>query len=174
MYRFHGPVDLGGMMLKAVYVETSVISYLTARPGRDLVAAAHQHLTREWWDTVRSRFELFISPLVLEEAGRGNEDAAARRLSVVADLPLLRVTDESRELAEKLIAPEALPPSAQDDAAHIALAAVHRMDLLVTWNCRHIDNAETKPAVRSICAVEGYICPEICTPEELLGGRTDG
>lgn len=159
--------------MKAVYVETSVLSYLAARPSRDLLAAAHQQVTRDWWDSVRGRFELFISPLVVEEARRGNEEAAARRVEAMMGLPSLELVPEAFELAAELIEGGALPPSAQDDAAHVAVAAIHGMDYLLTWNCRHIDNAETKPLMRSICAVQGYTCPEICTPEELMGERED-
>ncbi len=156
--------------MKTVYIETSVISYLTAHLSRDLLTAAHQQITREWWDKHRLRFELFISLLVEEEAKRGDREAASRRVGVIADLPRLEIVEEAYALAKDLIAAGALPPSAQDDAAHIALAAVHNMDYLLTWNCRHIDNAENKPLVRSVCAAHGYTCPEICTPEELMGG----
>ena len=156
--------------MKTVYIETSVISYLTAHLSRDLLTTAHQQITREWWDKHRLRFELFISLLVEEEAKRGDREAASRRVGVIADLPRLEIVEEAYALAKDLIAAGALPPSAQDDAAHIALAAVHNMDYLLTWNCRHIDNAENKPLVRSVCAAHGYTCPEICTPEELMGG----
>lgn len=156
--------------MKTVYIETSVISYLTAHLSRDLLTTAHQQITREWWDKHRLRFELFISLLVEEEAKRGDKEAASRRVGVIADLPRLEIVEEAYALAKDLIAAGALAPSAQDDAAHIALAAVHNMDYLLTWNCRHIDNAENKPLVRSVCAAHGYTCPEICTPEELMGG----
>lgn len=156
--------------MKAVYVETSILSYLTARPSRDLLAAAHQQITREWWDNHRTRFDIFVSPLVVEESKRGDQDAASRRVVAIEGLQVLEVVEEAYELASALIREGALPPSAQDDAAHIALAAVHGMDYLLTWNCRHIGNAETKPVIRSVCARNGYTCPEICTPEELMGG----
>lgn len=156
--------------MKSVYVETSIISYLTARPSRDLLAAAHQQVTRAWWDEHRNRFELFVSPLVEVEAKRGDPDAARRRMEALGNLPVLEVVDQAYDLASALISGGALPAVAQDDATHIALAAVHNMDYLLTWNCRHIDNAETKPIVRSLCAALGYACPEICTPEELMGG----
>lgn len=160
--------------MKTVYVETSILSYLTARPTRDLMAAARQQITRDWWDTHRMRFDLFVSPLVDQEAKRGDPDAARRRVEALGNLPALEVVDEAYDLAAALIAEGALPPSAEDDAAHIALAAVHGMDYLLTWNCRHIDNAETKPIVRSVCIAHGYSCPEICTPEELMGDQDEG
>jgi len=159
--------------MKSIYIETSVISYLTARPSRDLLAAAHQQVTREWWDHHRRRFEQFISPMVLEEAACGDPEAAARRLAALDGFSVLEPTSSAAELVEILIADGALPSVARDDATHVAIATVHCMDYLITWNCRHIDNAETKPLIRSVCAIHGYTCPEICTPEELMGGVPD-
>jgi predicted nucleic acid-binding protein len=158
--------------MASVYIETSVISYLTGRPSSALLAAAHQQVTREWWDYHRHRFEQFISPLVIDEASRGDPDAAARRLSALDEFAVLDPTESAAELVDILISEGALPSVARDDATHVAIAAVHRMDYLVTWNCRHIDNAEAKPLIRSVCAVHGYTCPEICTPEELMGGAS--
>ena len=160
--------------MKSVYVETSILSYLTARPTRDLLAAARQQVTSEWWDTCRARFELFVSPLVDQEARRGDPDAARRRIEAIGNLPALEIVEAVYDLAAALIAEGALPPLAEDDAIHIALAAVHGMDYLLTWNCRHIDNAETKPIVRTVCANRGYTCPEIRTPEELMGDQDEG
>ncbi|MEI6147525.1 MAG: type II toxin-antitoxin system VapC family toxin [bacterium] len=160
--------------MKTVYVETSILSYLTARPSRDLLAAAHQQVTRDWWEVRRARFEVFISPLVEQEARRGDPAAAQRRVDVLRGLVMLEVVEEAYDLAAALISEGALPPAAEDDATHIALAAVHGIDYLLTWNCRHIDNAEIKPVARSICATRGYICPEICTPEELMGDADEG
>lgn len=160
--------------MKTVYVETSVLSYLTARPTRDVIAAARQQVTFEWWNTCRTRFLVFVSPLVDQEARRGDPDAARRRVEALADLPTLETVEDAYDLAAALIAEGALPSSAEYDATHIALAAVHGMDYLLTWNCRHIDNAETKPVVRSVCATHGYTCPEICTPEELMGDQNEG
>jgi hypothetical protein len=131
-------------------------------------------MTREWWDRRRARFDLFVSPLVDQEARRGDPEAARRRIEALGGLPTLEVVDTAYVLAAALIAEGVLPPSAEDDATHIALAAVHGMDYLLTWNCRHIDNAETKPIVRSVCATHGYAVPETCTPEELMGDQDEG
>ena len=150
------------------------MSYLTARPTRDLLASARQQMTLEWWDKRRVRFDVYISPLVDQESRRGDPDAARRRVEALGDLPTLEIVEDAYELAAALIAEGALPPKAEDDATHIALAAVHGMDYMLTWNCRHIDNAETKPIVRSVCAAHGYSCPEICTPEELMGDHNEG
>ncbi len=157
-------------MKQKVYIETSVISYLTARPTRNITVAAWRKATQEWWQSRRPDFELYTSELVVEEAEQGHPHAAQKRLDALREIPRLAVTDEVAELAEALLARGALPTVASDDAMHVALAAWHGVDYLLTWNCRHIDNAEKKPVIRSVCAVEGYPCPEICTPLELMGG----
>jgi hypothetical protein len=155
-------------MSKSVYLETSVISYLTAQPSRDLRAAAWQQTTVQWWQQEREKYDLFTSGLVVAEASQGNPDAAEGRLRVLAELPELTAGEEAEGLAARLIQGGGVPAGAQGDALHIAIATIHEMDYLLTWNCRHIDNAATKPIIRSICAIGGYACPEICTPLELL------
>lgn len=161
-------------MAKIVYIETSIVSYLTALPARDLVAAAWQNATSRWWETQRGRFELFTSQLTVGEAARGHPDAAKRRLAALAGIPHLSMPEALTDLAVALLAEGALPRKATDDAVHVAVSAYHNVDYLLTWNCRHIDNAETKPLMRSICAVQGYTCPEICTPLELMGEHDEG
>ncbi|MEW5768070.1 MAG: type II toxin-antitoxin system VapC family toxin [bacterium] len=160
-------------MRKKVYIETSIVSYLTGRPSRNLFAAAWQSLTVEWWEKRRKIFEVFVSELVIEEAGRGDPELSQRRLKAIEGIPLLKLTDSAVELSKKLISEGALPTKATDDALHIALSTVHNIDYLLTWNCRHIDNAETKPLVRSVIIANGYNYPEICTPQELIGGEID-
>jgi hypothetical protein len=154
---------------KTVYIETSIVSYLTARPTSDLLVAAWQKTTVDWWDTQRNRFALYTSNVTIEEAGRGNPEAAARRLEALAGIPLLPITEAVVVLSKALLQGGALPAKALDDSLHIAISAVHGVDYLLTWNCRHLDNAETKPIIRSVCAIHGYISPEICTPQELMG-----
>jgi predicted nucleic acid-binding protein len=156
-------------MEKSVYIETSVISYLAARPSRNILAAAWQQVTRDWWVKQKAGFKLFTSPLVLAEAGQGDADAVQRRIEKLQDIPDLEITDDVVALAKKLVNDGAVPKEAMDDAMHIAVAAVHGVDYLLTWNFRHLDNAEKKPLVRSVCAIAGYRCPEICTPQELMG-----
>jgi predicted nucleic acid-binding protein len=160
--------------MKTVYIETSVVSYLTALPARDLLAAAWQSATLEWWQTRRERFELFTSQLVLDEASSGHPDAAGRRLHSLEHVPILPLTDLATDLAESLVREGALPQKASDDALHLAIAAYHGVNYLLTWNCRHLDNAEMKPVMRRICAIHGYTCPEICTPIELMGDDYEG
>ena len=158
--------------MKTVYLETSIFGYLTGRPSR-MLASARQQITERWWHDHRRRFELFVSPVVETEAGKGDPEAAERRLSAMTGIPQLAVNAEVERLAEQLIRGRSRAEAAAEDALHVALAAVHRIDYLLTWNCRHIDNAEKKPAIRAVCAILGYPCPEICTPEELMGGAFD-
>jgi predicted nucleic acid-binding protein len=160
-------------MKKSVYVETSIPSYLTSRTSRDIRAAAWQQITEEWWEVARKDYSLFISELVIVEASAGNPDAAGRRLAVLKDIPALEIDEEVQALAERLISNGGIPAAAEADALHVAVASVHRIDYLLTWNCRHIDNAARKPMIRSICLDSGYTYPEICTPMELLTERND-
>jgi len=154
---------------KTVYIETSIVSYLTSRPTSDLLAAAWQKTTVDWWDTQRSRFELYTSDVTVEEAGRGNPEAAARRIEVLSKIPILTITESVVALSKALLHGGALPAKALDDSLHISVSAVHGVDYLLTWNCRHLVNAETKPIIRSICTMHGYTSLEICTPQELMG-----
>jgi hypothetical protein len=151
-----------------VYIETTVFSYLAARPSRDLRVAAHQQITAEWWDSRRDEFELFISQLVVEEASAGDPGAALRRGDYLEDLTLLELSATALALAEGLLADGAVPTAAAEDALHIAVAAVHGMQYLMTWNCKHIANAATRSRIEVVCNEAGYDMPVICTPEELL------
>ncbi|MEW6756493.1 MAG: type II toxin-antitoxin system VapC family toxin [Candidatus Latescibacterota bacterium] len=157
-----------------MYIETSIVSYLTARPTNDLLAAAWQKATADWWDTQRGRFELYTSDVTMEEAGRGDSMAAARRLRALSDIPVLKLTDAVASLARALREGNALPSRALDDALHVAVCAVHGVEYLLTWNFRHLDNAETRPIIRRLCAASGYPAPEICTPHELMGVAENG
>ena len=154
-------------MKPRVYLETTIPSYLTAWPSRDLVRAAHQQSTREWWEQRHSQFELFISQVVLRECQAGDPVAAAERLEVLRDLPLLEQTEEATALAQTLRGGVPLPDRAAVDALHIGIAAVHGMDYLLTWNCTHIANATLRGQIESVCRASGYEPPVICTPDEL-------
>ncbi|MEI7900240.1 MAG: type II toxin-antitoxin system VapC family toxin [bacterium] len=157
-------------MKPTVYIETSVISYLTARQSRDLRLAADQAVTRDWWQNERIRFELFASPFVISEAQSGDPHAASLRMEALKGISLLKEHQAATPLASSLLHGLALPDTADMDAFHIAMAAVHGIDYLLTWNCRHINNAVMKPRMRVICRDAGFDCPEICTPVELSGG----
>ena len=151
-----------------------MVSYLTARPTGDLVGAAWQKVTADWWEMQRQRFNLCTSEVTVGEAGRGDAEAAARRLAALADVGLLSVAKAADELSKALVRGRAVPERAETDALHVAVAAVHGVDYLLTWNCRHLDNAETKPVMRRICGECGYVMPEVCTPQELMGEGDDG
>ena len=153
---------------KKVYVETSVVSNLTARRSYNLIDAARQAATQTWWDDAETSYELFSSVLVEREAQRGDADAAARRMEAVARLEKLPIIPEAENLAEKLLESTAVPRTSYEDAVHIAIAVVNGMDFLVTWNCRHIANGETMPKIYETCKVNGFACPLICTPEQLM------
>ncbi|MCP4404687.1 MAG: type II toxin-antitoxin system VapC family toxin [bacterium] len=152
-----------------VYLETTIVSYLTARPSRDLIIAAHQQITQEWWDSRRNNYDLYVSQLVVHEAGRGDPNAAARRLAVLDSIPMLALAEPAVILSEQFIQQHAIPEKAAEDALHIALATIHGVDYLLTWNCKHIANAERWSAIAETCRQQGYEPPIICTPEELLG-----
>ena len=155
-------------MTQRVYLETTFVSYLTARFSRDLVIAGHQQITREWWDTHRGRYELCASQMVRQEAAAGDPEAAQERLDVLASAVLLEATADALALAKELLLAGALPAKASVDALHIAIAAVHRIPFLLTWNCRHMANATMRPVIESVCAKNGFTAPIICTPEELM------
>jgi predicted nucleic acid-binding protein len=151
-----------------VYVETSVLSYLTARPSNDLRTMANQSVTSEWWETRKSNYSVVVSDLVVSEAGRSHPDAAQRRMAAIADLPLLQMSDNVRLLAMALIDSHVFRQKAEADAYHVALAAVNGVEYLLTWNCTHIANAHTRPKIEATCRALGYEPPVICTPLELM------
>ncbi len=151
-----------------IYIESTIPSYVVARPARDLLQAARQQITKDWWDLKRHEHELFIGRLVLDEIGFGEPQMARRRLELVADLALLQATREVRELTRTIMGSRLLPAKAVGDASHIALAIHHKMDILLTWNCRHIANAFILGRLRRLVEAAGYATPTICTPEELL------
>ena len=167
------PTTISENPTRTVYIETSVVSYLTARATNNLLAAAWQTATAEWWDQHRSRFQLRTSVLNIEESRRGDSDAAARRLRALTGIPMLPITEEAITLAEAFMRRGALPPNAQNDAIHIAVSATHGVEYLLTWNFRHLANAETRPLVRDVCASHGYSLPEICAPIELMRDPQD-
>lgn len=160
-------------MKKIVYLESSVISYLASRPNRDVVIAGRQATTLDWWENQRQRFELRVSILVEEEIGRGDPKAAQLRLEIVADIPSLIISDEATRIADLLLAKGAVPKGSEEDALHIGIAAAQGVDFLLTWNFKHINNAETKEAVIQIVESCGYRCPQLCSPEELGGISND-
>lgn len=160
-------------MPAAVFIETTIPSYYVARPPRDIVQAARQRLTIDWWDQHRSNYELLTSQIVIDEISQGETAMADRRLAMVAEIPLLAITDGVIEVAEDLLSAEVVPAKAADDAFHIACAGVHRVDFLLTWNCKHIANPHNRQRIRNCFDRHGIDLPVICTPEEFIGDDTD-
>ena len=151
-----------------VYLETTIISYLTARPSRDLVVAANQQVTQDWWQMRHSLFDVFVSEVVIKEASGGDENAARQRLEEIEGIPLLTLTADAAVLAERLVKELPLPEKAITDAVHVAVAATNGMDYLMTWNCRHLANAVLRSKIEDVCREQGYEPPVICTPQELM------
>jgi hypothetical protein len=154
--------------MKSVYVDTTVVSYFTARPSRDVIIAARQESTRALWPKLFSEYESYVSVLVLEEAGKGDEDQAVLRLQAIKSLQVLAINEQARMLAFKILENHGIPEEYPEDAFHISIAAVNGMDVLVTWNIAHMNNPFTRMMVRQIVENAGYQCPEICSPDELL------
>ena len=155
--------------MESVYLETSFISYLVARPSRDVIVAGHQQTTQDWWDNRRSQFDCFVSQFVINEASDGDPAEVQKRLAIIGGLSTLEVTADAQNLAKAIMAAGILPPKAFPDAGHIAVSAVHAVDYLLTWNCKHLANAQISRRIAVVCEKLGYRMPIICTPEELMG-----
>jgi predicted nucleic acid-binding protein len=155
--------------MESVYLETSFISYLVARPSRDLIVAGHQQTTHEWWDNRRGQFECLVSQFVIDEASDGDSAEVDKRLAVLGVLPTLEVTAEAQGLAKAIMAAGILPPTAFPDAGHVAVSAAHAVDYLLTWNCKRLANAQISRRIAVVCEKLGHKMPVVCTPEELMG-----
>jgi hypothetical protein len=156
-------------MSESVYIETSILGYLTARPSKNLVLTANAEVTREWWEKRRKAFILYISQAVVKEVSQGDTEIASQRLDILRDLPLLDLNQSVTDLAERFLERSNLPSKADVDALHIAAATIHGMDYLLTWNCKHIANAQIQRKLADISLDFGYELPILCTPYELLG-----
>ena len=156
------------MSLPKLYLETTIPSYLTARRSPLARIAADQQTTQDWWDFRRQEYEMFVSEAVLDEAADGDSDFAAHRLGMLTGLPRLQTTPEADALVELLLRSDIIPAKAATDAVHLALSAAHRMDYLLTWNCKHIHNLKLERRIEAACEVFGFTCPIICTPAELM------
>ena len=154
--------------MPSVYLETTIPSYLAADPSRDLVIAAHQQVTHDWWRTAPGRFDLYISEALLDEIEAGDPDAVARRLDIVEGLPILTLSDDVTSLMNAYEDRLGFAGRARADLLHIAFAVAYETDYLVTWNCRHIANGETIRRLARANAELGRLTPVIVTPEELL------
>ena len=152
-----------------IYIESTIPSYVVARPARDLLQAARQQLTRDWWELQREKHELFTSQVVLDEIAAGEPAMAQRRLELMAGIALLISMDEVETLTQRILDSGLLPPDADRDAAHIAFATAHEMDILLSWNCRHIANAAIQSRLRHLVEEFGLTLPVLCTLDELSG-----
>lgn len=151
-----------------VYLETSVVSYRTSRPSGDLITSGNQKATHDWWDKEFSKHDVFISALVVTEVGRGNSTEASKRLAAISGIPELAVTAEAIALAKLLVESGAIPSQAADDAFHLAIAVVHQIEFLLTWNCKHLANPLTRRRMDNVCREAGYQPTTICTPYQLM------
>lgn len=159
--------------MESIYIETTVLSYLVALPAKDVVVAGHQKTTLDWWSFRRSAFDCYISQVVIDEISAGDPSEVRKRLAVADSLDSLAVTEDAERLTVSIIKSGILPPKAIRDAAHIAVATVHKVQYLLTWNCKHLANAQIAKRVANLCHLAGYELPTICTPEELLEEPTD-
>ena len=155
--------------MESVYLETTFISYLVARPSRDVIVAGHQQPTQDWCANRRSQFECSVSQVVIDEASVGDPAEIQKKLAIIGGLPTLAITDEANALTQSIMAAGILPPKVLRDAAHVAVAAVHAIDYLLTWNCKHLANAQIARRIAVVCEKLGRKMPIICTPEELMG-----
>jgi hypothetical protein len=156
-------------MSETVYIETSILGYLTARSTKNLILAANMEITRDWWEFRRNAFMLYTSEAVLDEVAQGDAEIATQRLDILRDFPLLELNEAVQGLSAQFLARSNLPPKAKVDAIHIAAATVHGMDYLLTWNCKHIANAQIQGKLAEISLDFGYVLPVLCTPNELMG-----
>lgn len=156
---------------ESVYLETTIPSYLTARPPTNLIAAGEYAVTQQWWKTRSARYHLYISEAVVEEASRGDPNAAQRRLELISNLDELSIDEQVISLTTTILETGLIPQKAAADAVHIAVAARHGVDYLLTWNCKHIANAEIIRRISYVISQEGYFVPIVCTPRELLEGQ---
>lgn len=158
-------------MKRKVYIETSVVSYYTGRASRDVVIAGHQQSTQEFWLQLSGELLPYVSALVVKEAGRGDFELARKRLEAISSFPVLSTTPEAEQLARDILSAHGIPEEYPEDALHISVSAIGGMDLIVTWNFSHINNPFTKMMIRQAVENAGYECPEIVSPDALLGDK---
>jgi predicted nucleic acid-binding protein len=155
-------------MKESIYIETSVVSYYVSKPSRDIIVLAHQQITSGWWPKAVKRFDVYISEVVVEEAAAGNKESAEQRLNKLKDFPCLELTEKVEKTAQIYMEKLSIPKKALRDAAHLAVASVHNIDYLVTWNCVHLANGEIIKKLLKINEKLSIKTPVICTPEELM------
>jgi hypothetical protein len=155
------------LQMETIYIETTIVSYLVANPSRDLILTAHQELTREWWREERGLYRCVTSEEVIREASLGDPTMSRRRVESLSEMPVLRMDDAVRLLAKELVQERLLPSTVISDALHAAVASLHKVDYLLTWNCRHLANPHLQKGLRTFMAARRLVLPEICTPIDL-------
>ncbi|MBO1350563.1 MAG: type II toxin-antitoxin system VapC family toxin [Hormoscilla sp. GUM202] len=155
-------------MSETIYIETSILGYLTARATNNLILAANMKVTQDWWDSRRSSFALYTSEIVWDEAAKGDREIAAQRLSLLQPLMILDMTESAITLAQKFLQQSNLPLKASNDALHMAIATVYGLNYLLTWNCKHMANAQIQIKLSKISSEFGYNLPIICTPYQSI------
>jgi len=157
-------------MKNRIYLDTSVISYFVARPSKDVIQQAHQKLSKEWWRECRNKHLLYISVYVLDEIEKGNKAAAAKRLKAIEDFPILDTSESVERLAAIILKELNIPEKSRLDGYHLAIAALNSQDYIASWNFKHMANSRVRRIFKTVCSDEGIVCPEITSPEEMLGG----
>ena len=157
-------------MKNRIYLDTSVISYFVARPSKDVIQQAHQKLSKKWWREYQNKHLLYISVYVLDEIEKGNKEAAAKRLKAIEGLPILDTSESVERLAAIILKELSIPEKSRLDGYHLAIAALNSQDYIVSWNFKHMANSRVRRIFKTICSDEGIVCPEIASPEEMIGG----
>ncbi len=156
--------------MQKVYIETSVLSYYTSNTSRDIVIAGHQVSTINFWNKlIANELIPVISALIIKEASQGDIEIAKKRRNAIQGFLVLDISKEAEELSNLLIKNRGIPSESPDDALHIAIASVEKIDFIATWNFKHINNPFTKNKIKEIIENAGYICPVLASPEELSG-----
>jgi hypothetical protein len=151
-----------------IYIETSVISYLVSKTSSNIILAAYQQITRQWWDSQLHYYHPFTSDFVLEEISKGDPKLSKERLNTIQKFGKLPVTDDVIELGERYLKQVSIPRKASLDAFHLAISVIHGMDFVLSWNFRHMANAFVRRKLEFINSEIGIQTPTICTPEELI------
>jgi predicted nucleic acid-binding protein len=154
-------------MKRKVYLDTNIISYCVAKPSNDVIILSRQRITADWWRTAANRFSLYVSELVIQEASLGDPKAARTRLECISGIKSLEITNEVERIYQIYLKQLGLPPKALRDALHLAIASVHEIDFVVTWNFNHLANGETIRRLWETNLAMGIYVPVIVTPEEL-------
>ncbi|MBS3907146.1 MAG: type II toxin-antitoxin system VapC family toxin [Syntrophaceae bacterium] len=160
-------------MKQSIYLETTIVSYYTSKPSRDIIVLAHQEITRQWWPMAIKRYDVYISEVVIEEAGFGDMESAKRRLEALKDFPHLELNDKVEEMAQIYMERLEIPEKSFRDAAHLAIASIHHIDYLVTWNCTHLANGEVIRKLMKINESFGVHTPNYLHTRRVNGGMRD-